>query len=138
MQPFFTKKTNEKIAKEIGTISDYTLNDPKPPPVPKVVVKYRAAKQILEDLDNFAVPGLNGFRDMGDGRDHSDFMLAGDEPRHVSQRRLIEKLIFCSPDFNRLVFDTSFSLADELIRTNTAYCGKIRGEDRFQLDVIKE
>ena len=138
MQPFFTKKTNEKIAREIGTIGDYTLDDPRPPPVPKVVVKYRAIKQILGDMDNFAVSGLTGFKEMGDGRDHSDFMLSGDQPRNISQKRLVEKLIYCSPDFNRLVFDTSFSMADKLIRENTAWVGKIRGEDRYQLDVIKE
>ena len=138
MQPFYTRKTNEKIAREIGTIDDYTFDGPKPPVVPKVEARYRAVRQILGDRDNFAPPILKGFTEMGDGRDHSGFMLMGNEPRHISQRRLVDKLVFCSPDFLPLVFDTSFSLADEALRTNTAYCGKIRGKDRFQLDVIKE
>lgn len=54
-QPMFTRKMNKEIAREIGTIDQYTLDDPLPPPTPLPVVKHSQVTQVLKDQANFHV-----------------------------------------------------------------------------------
>jgi hypothetical protein len=139
MQPMFTKKTNGEIAKEIGTINDYTQDDPKPPPTPKVIFKANAVKAILKDPENFASPWFKAFKDLADGHDYSHFMLSGDGAANASQRKVVGDLLFKLPEFKQLLVDTSFRYADQYIKTEMFYWGKNNaGVPRYELDLVRE
>ncbi|PHH71179.1 hypothetical protein CDD82_6708 [Ophiocordyceps australis] len=87
MQPMFTKAANARIATELGTIAQYTLDDPKPPPHRVVLVTSAAMKQVLGQSDKFAVPWLPGFNALFPGKKTYEwYMLAGDEPRNAEHR----------------------------------------------------
>ncbi|EQK99321.1 linoleate diol synthase [Ophiocordyceps sinensis CO18] len=68
MQPMFTKKVNEEIARELGTMDQYTLDDPKPPPKPVVVFTSAAIKQALGSPKQFAVPWLQAVNSLFPGK----------------------------------------------------------------------
>lgn len=83
-QPMFTRKMNEEIAREIGTIDQYTLDDPSPPPTPLPVVKHSQVTQVLKDQANFRVIWTKFLNDMIPGKTYDDYMLGGDKPANTA------------------------------------------------------
>ena len=49
MQPMYTRKMNEQIARELGNISLYTMDDPAPPPRPVIITRLSTIKDLLAD-----------------------------------------------------------------------------------------
>ncbi|RDA87471.1 hypothetical protein CP532_2800 [Ophiocordyceps camponoti-leonardi (nom. inval.)] len=100
MQPMYTKAANEEIARKLGTIGQFTMDDVRQPPK-TVVVKTRAAvKEVLGQPERFAVPWLRAFHAMfPDGeKDLSWFMLAGDEARNQQNRVELAMVLHGLPD----------------------------------------
>jgi hypothetical protein len=54
-QPMYTRKMNEQIAREIGTIDEYTLDDPSPPPKTVIVTKHSTITKLSKDQANFRI-----------------------------------------------------------------------------------
>ncbi|EGP87976.1 unnamed protein product [Zymoseptoria tritici ST99CH_1A5] len=140
MQPFFSKKMNAQIATELGTIGDFTQDDPKTPPKPKIVTKASTARKILTDSTNFVVPWGKAYRDLNDGHDYSHFMLSGDAPANVEQKKLMHSLLFKSPDFKKLVSETTFRIADKHIKAEMFSMGKdfLDGKPKFEVDLVRD
>ncbi|GIZ44782.1 hypothetical protein CKM354_000797100 [Cercospora kikuchii] len=139
MQPMFTKKTNEQIAKEIGTFGDYTLDDPKPPPMPKIVKTAKEAKAILRDSQNFASPWFKAFEQLADGHDYNHFMLSGEGSAQASQRQLMESLLFRLPEFKQLVRNTAYHYAYSYFKSEMFYWGKNNeGIPRNEIDLVRD
>jgi cytochrome P450 len=104
MQPMYTKKANEAIAREIGTIDQYTLDDPKPPPKPVVLFTNAAIKEALRSPKQYVVPWLQAVNSLfPKKKDLGWFMLAGDEPRNYTQRSDILKAMGKIPNLHNAV-----------------------------------
>ncbi|KAK0716063.1 heme peroxidase [Lasiosphaeris hirsuta] len=135
MQPFYTKKGNEKIARELGTMDQYTLDDPKPPPKPVVVFSTAAIKQVLGNPKQFAVPWLSPINALFPGKkDLSWFMLAGDQPANYAHRTEIEKAWAKTPNLASAVRDFVKRVGTELVKKETFALAK----GLNQLDMIRD
>ncbi|KAI2473738.1 heme peroxidase [Annulohypoxylon bovei var. microspora] len=104
MQPFYTKKANEKIATEFGTIDQYTLAGSKPPSKPVVVYTSKAIKQALSQPKKYVVPWLQPLNSLFPGKkDFGWYMLAGDQPRNFEDRDNMMKAIRKIPNLHTAV-----------------------------------
>ncbi|KAI1462181.1 heme peroxidase [Annulohypoxylon moriforme] len=104
MQPMYTKKANEKIAKEFGTFDQYTLDDPKPPRKTIVVLTSESIKQVLGQPKQFVVPWLQPLNTLFPGKkDFGWYMLAGDEQRNFDDRANTLKAIRKIPNLQNAV-----------------------------------
>lgn len=133
-QPMFTRKMNEEIAREIGTIDQYTLDDPSPPPNPIILAKYSPITKVLEDKTNFRVIWAKYLNDMVPGKKHDSYMLGGDGPGNQAQKDLLTNIIHGPAEFAGLLSQTTLHLAKELLESETVNLGK----DLNQLDIIRE
>ncbi|KUJ23290.1 uncharacterized protein LY89DRAFT_777069 [Mollisia scopiformis] len=108
MQPFYTKNTNEKIAKDLGTLPLYTTADPAPPSAPIPVTKNTTVRSIFKDPAHFAE--TVGFILAGlfpiEKRDFSAYMLAGDSALQTAQRNLVGDILYGSDELKTTL--TSF------------------------------
>lgn len=133
-QPMFTRKMNEQIAREIGTIDQYTLDDPTPPPSPVVLAKHSSITKVLSDKANFRVIWAKYLNDMIPGKKYDSYMLGGDGPANQAQKDLLTTIIYSPAEFTQLLSETSLHLAKELLDAETLNLGK----DLNQLDIIRE
>lgn len=133
-QPMFTRKMNEEIAREIGTIDQYTLDDPSPPPTPLPVVKHSQVTQVLKDQANFRVIWTKFLNDMIPGKTYDDYMLGGDKPANTAQRNLVGDILFSPTEFMQLLSQTEHAVGKELLDAETLALGK----DLNQVDIIRE
>ncbi|KAI9690830.1 MAG: hypothetical protein M1822_008449 [Bathelium mastoideum] len=104
MQPMFTRKMNEQIATEIGTIKQYTRANPARPPVPVILESHSIIRKVLTDQNCFGVPWLAALNDLFPGeKDYSGFMLGGDAQINTVQRNLVGDVIYGPPEFKSLL-----------------------------------
>lgn len=135
MQPMFTKKVNEEIARELGTMDQYTLDDPKPPPKPVVVFTSAAIKQALGSPKQFAVPWLQAVNSLFPGKkDLSWFMLAGDGPRNYEHRANMLKAMGDLPTLHKAVFELVERVGSQLMDKETFELKK----GLNQMDLIRD
>lgn len=105
MQPMYTKKANIEIAKKLGTINQFTLDDPSPPKVPVLINTMAGVKYVLDNPQLF--PGgwkrvlENVFYDQP--RDLSWFMLNGDEPKNYEHRQKMMQAVGKIPNLQQAV-----------------------------------
>jgi hypothetical protein len=132
MQPMFTRKMNEQIAKEIGTIDQYTLADPAPPPQPIILTKYSPITKVLKDQANFKVLWGKYFSDLG--KDYTGFMLGGDKPANTAQRNLVGDIIYGPVEFQQLLSQTILSVGSEILKKEALSLSK----DLYQIDIVRE
>jgi hypothetical protein len=133
-QPMFTRKMNEQIAREIGTIDQYTLEDPSPPRNPKLVDKYSAVTKILSDQTNFRVVWARNLNDMTPGKKYDSYMLGGDAPANTAQRNMVSEIMFSPTEFMQLLSQTSLHVGKELLDGETLRLAS----DLNQVDIIRE
>jgi len=87
MQPMYTKKANIDIAKKLGTINQYTTDDPKPPKRPVLITTVAGIKQALDNPRMFPLGWAKSLNTVFDGKKElSWFMLAGDELSNYKHR----------------------------------------------------
>ncbi|KAJ5758694.1 hypothetical protein N7520_005850 [Penicillium odoratum] len=133
-QPMFTRKMNEQIAREIGTIDQYTLKDPSPPPTPIVLAKYSSVTKVLSDQTNFHVTWAKNLNDMTPGKKYDSYMLGGDAPANAAQRNLVREIMFSPAEFMQLLSQTSMHAGKELLDNETLSLAS----DLNQLDIIRD
>ena len=103
MQPMFTKKANLQIAEELGTRAMFTDQDPKRPPVPKLLTLHQGIRDVLSDKQSFVVPWLKGLNDLFPGKkDYKGFMLGGDAEANAEQRKLVMSVMYSPVDFKTI------------------------------------
>ncbi|EMD84856.1 hypothetical protein COCHEDRAFT_1219837 [Bipolaris maydis C5] len=135
MQPMYTKKANEAIAKEIGTISLYTEADPKPPRPVHVLAEGISVREVLHD-ERFVVPWLPAVNDLfpGSGKDFSWFMLAGDKPENAAQKRMVQEVFHSIPGFEAAISSFVAEVGSKLLAKETF---KMK-EGLNQIDIIRD
>ncbi|ROT36144.1 heme peroxidase [Sodiomyces alkalinus F11] len=137
MQPMYTKKANEAIARKIGTIDQYTLDDPKPPRKAVVVSTSAAIKEVLGDPAKFVVPWLQPTNDIfpgPKGKDLGWFMLAGDQPRNRENRSDMTKAMSKIPNLHEAVHEFIERVGAQLVEKET-FTFK---EGLHQIDLIRD
>ncbi|OHW97456.1 linoleate diol synthase [Colletotrichum incanum] len=136
MQPMYTKKANQAIAKELGTLHLYTSDDPKPPPKPVVLLTGAAIKQVLGNPKQFVVPWLQPLNSLftDSKKDISWFMLAGDDPKNYKHRINITKALGKIPNLHNAVHDFVERVGANLIQKETF---KLK-EGLCQMDLIRD
>ncbi|KAG9253116.1 linoleate diol synthase, partial [Emericellopsis atlantica] len=135
MQPMYTKKMNETIAKEIGTIKQYTLDDPRPPRKRVVLTTAAAIKQVLGNTKQFVVPWLSGLNNVFPGeKDFSWFMLAGDEPRNFAHRASFSKAMGKVENLHGAVHNFVQNIGKQIIDQETFQLK----EGLNQIDLIRD
>ncbi|KAF6789665.1 linoleate diol synthase [Colletotrichum sojae] len=136
MQPMYTKKANENIARELGTFGLYTTDDPKPPPTPVVVITTDSIKKVLGSPKQFVVPWLRPLSEVftEKKRDVGWFMLAGDEQRNLQHRDSVMKAFKKIPNLHNAVHDFIDRVGKQLIQKETF---KMK-EGLCQMDIIRD
>ncbi|KAI3317044.1 heme peroxidase [Xylariaceae sp. AK1471] len=135
MQPMYTKKANAAIAKELGTLDQYTLDDPKPPPKPVVVLSTAAIKQVLGNPKQYVVPWLQPLNTLFPGKkDFNWFMLSGDGPKNLEHRANIMKAFGKLPNLHNAIHEFVQRVGSELIAKET-FTFK---EGLNQIDLIRD
>jgi hypothetical protein len=135
MQPMYTKSANEKIAKEIGTFDQFTLDDPKPPAKATVLVSSSAIKQVLGNPKQYVVPWLKPLNNLFPGKkDFSWFMLAGDQPQNYKHRTDFSKAMSKIPNLHDAIHEFVERQGAKLIQKESFNLKK--GLD--QIDIIRD
>lgn len=135
MQPMFTRKMNETIARELGQIDLYTLDPPKSPRKPVILTNHALIKQVLTDRRCFITvwgPGLNQI--FPGKEDYTTYMLGGDKPANTAQRNLVGDILYGPADFKTLLSDFVFKSATKYLNENLFTLGK----SIQQIDIIRE
>ncbi|KAF4618994.1 hypothetical protein G7Y89_g14852 [Cudoniella acicularis] len=89
MQPMYTRKMNEQIVKELGTISLFSKADPALPAPPVFVPNNAIVQKIFKDQLNFIMPIRYLLNELFPSkRDFSNYMLSGDAAVNTTQRNL--------------------------------------------------
>lgn len=135
MQPMYTKKANEAIAREIGTIELFSLDDPKPPAKPVTIFTSAAIKKTLASPKEFALPWLPAFNSLfSSKRDVSWFMLAGDEPKNIAHRTSFVKALGKIPNLHSTIHQFVGQVGKQLIEKETFSLKKCLD----QIDIIRD
>ncbi|KAK0106849.1 hypothetical protein ONS95_003571 [Cadophora gregata] len=136
MQPMFTWKMNRQIAEEIGTIKQYSLTGPKKPAAPIVLTKHSAITQVLKDQTSFRVPWLPALNDLFPGKtDYSSFMLSGDGPENLTQRALLQSIMYGPDEFTKLVMEFVTATAKRSLELEGF---KMNADNLCQIDIIRD
>lgn len=133
-QPMFTRKMNEEIAREIGTIGDYTLAGPAPPPRTVPVVKHSTVTKVLNDQANFHVTWTRYLNDMTPGKKYDSYMLCGDEAVNSAQKKLVHDILYGPDEFLQLIHSSTESVTKELLEAQTLALSK----NLNQVDIIRD
>lgn len=135
MQPMYTKKANIQIAKKLGTIDQFTVDDPKPPKQPIIVTSNATAKKALSNPDTFATPWLAGINALFPGKkDYSWFMLSGDGPTHVAHRQSMLKAVQKIPNLHTALHQFIDNVGAKLIEKETFKLS----QGLHQIDIIRD
>ncbi|KAI9671612.1 MAG: hypothetical protein M1829_004617 [Trizodia sp. TS-e1964] len=135
MQPMFTRKMNEQIATEIGTIADYTLDDPSPPRPPVILTKHALICSVLKDQNAFKVPWLKALNDLFPGKkDYSGFMLGADKPINTAQRNLVGDILYGPAEIKKLLADFVLNAGFAQLKSETFALTKSLN----QIDIIRD
>ncbi|KAI5306174.1 hypothetical protein KEM56_001984 [Ascosphaera pollenicola] len=133
-QPMFTRKMNETIAREIGTIDDYNLAGPSPPPNTVPVMKYSTVTKVVNDQANFHVIWTKYLNDMTPGKKYDSYMLCGDEAANTAQKKLVHDILYGPDEFLQLIHSSTESVVKELLEAETLSLGK----NLNQIDIIRD
>lgn len=135
MQPMYTKKANESIAKELGTIAQFTTADPKPPAKAVVIYTHESIKHILKNPKQFPIIWNTALSALWPGKkDLSWFMLSGDEPRNHANRVNMSKAMGKLPNMHEAIHKFIQTVGTQLIEKESFTLRK--GLD--QLDIIRD
>ena len=135
MQPMFTKNMNEEIAREFGTIAQYTLDGPSAPRRPVLLTNHALIRKVLKNQRCFVVPWTAALNQLFPGKeDYSTYMLGGDKAVNTAQRNLVGDTLYGPTDFKALLSDFVSTVGTSYLKTNMFTLGK----SLQQIDIIRE
>ncbi|KAM3542308.1 hypothetical protein ARSEF1564_004756 [Beauveria bassiana] len=116
MQPMYTKKANMDIAKELGTLEQYSLEPAKPPKLPVVISTAAGIKQVLGNPDAFPLGWGEVLNNIFYGkRDVGWFMLAGTEPRNIEHRNKSAEAFSKLPNLQQAIYQMIERVGADLV-----------------------
>ncbi|KAF4123830.1 hypothetical protein GMORB2_5546 [Geosmithia morbida] len=135
MQPMYTKKANVEIAKKLGTIDQYSLDDPKPPARKVALFSADSIKHVMGNPKSFPLIWNRGLNLLYPGKkDLSWFMLCGDEPKNLDHRDKMLQAMGKIPNIRKTTADFVSRLGSELIQRESFQLKK----GLIQMDVVRD
>ncbi|KAI8959978.1 heme peroxidase [Daldinia sp. FL1419] len=135
MQPFYTKKANTAIAKELGTLDQFSQADPQPPRTNVVLFTSPSIKKVLSNHREFLIPWASPLNDLFPGKkDVSWYMLAGDQPQNEADRANMLKALGKVPDIRGAIQRFVATAGSKLIQKETFELKK----GLNQIDLIRD
>jgi len=139
MQPMYTKKMNQQIAEEIGTIKQYTRDDPKPPRTNVLLSKCSQVTKVLKDQKKFVVPWTPAINNLFPGeKDFSGFMLGGDKAENIAQRNLVGDIMYEVQVFKKHFSDFISNVGSTFLNTEAFEAFQMNSKGLTQIDIIRE
>lgn len=129
MQPMYLPSMNQEIAKQFGTIDQYSPDPPAPPPKMTILSTHTAISSLLNDQRNFKVKYGVQLPDLV----FADYMLQGDGTANGENHKLVAQRMINVPGGLDL-YQNSFEQTMRRILTREAY----KLGDYFQVDMTKE
>ena len=129
MQPMYLPSMNAAIFKELGTINQFCLDPPAPPPKTTVLNTQAAISGLLNDQANFKVKYGWQLPDLV----FPDYMLVGDGSKNTANHQFVGQRLMNVPGGLDL-YAKSFDDTTRAILARESYklC------DTFQVDMTKE
>jgi cytochrome P450 len=137
MQPMYTKQGNEKIAKELGILDQYSSEDPRAPPKTVALLTDAAIRQALINTKQFSIPTPTSITDLFPAsakKDLSWFLSTSEEPLTFTHRAYIEKAMTKIPNLATSVRDFIDRVGSKLIDKETFALT----EHLSQLDILRD
>ena len=127
MQPMYLPSMNVEIFKQLGTLDQYCLDPPAPPPKMTILNKHASISALLNDQANFKVKYGMKLSDLV----FPDFMFMGDGPTHRANHAFVAERVM-SPGMGTYAKSTEETMRKILARESYKL-----GEP-FQVDITKE
>lgn len=137
MQPMYTKQGNEKIAKELGILDQYSSSDPSPPPRTVSLSTSIAIRQALTNTSQFSIPPLTNLIDLfpsSPKKDLSWFLSPTEDPLLSTHRAYIEPSLSRIPNLPTTIRDF-ISLAGTKLITQQTFS---LSPHLSQLDILRD
>lgn len=136
MQPMYTKQANIEIAKKLGTIHHYSLEDPSPPRTPVLVTSAAGIKHVLSNPQSFS-GGWNAilsqiFYDAP--QDLSWFMMCGDRPINIQHRQMMVEASSIIGDLQQPVLNLVDHVGARILEKEAFELKK----GLYQVDIIRD
>lgn len=129
MQPMYLPSMNAEIFKEFGTMDQYCLDPPAPPPKVTVLNSHAAISALLNDQANFKVKYGMQLPDLV----FPEFMLQGDGRKNTDNHKFVGQCMMNVPGGMDL-YAKSFDETTRKILARESY----KLGDTFQVDITKE
>ncbi|KAK0508750.1 hypothetical protein JMJ35_009026 [Cladonia borealis] len=129
MQPMYLPSMNKKIFEEFGTMDQYCLDPPAPPPKMVVLNSHAAISALLNDQANFKVKYGMQLPDLV----FPEYMLQGDGPKNRDNHKFVAQRMMNVPTGLDL-YARSFYEATHKILAREAY----KLGNTFQVDITKD
>ncbi|KIW81777.1 hypothetical protein Z517_04803 [Fonsecaea pedrosoi CBS 271.37] len=130
MFPLTVPEENRKILTKLGKEQDYNFDRPTYIGVPTSIRSWKAVTGVLGDQASFSVPwGPHTFY-----LTHQDYMLSGDSAANATQRKEVEKALYCPVNGLAQVQKFYEDLTTQLV---VARSERLRGE-WYQLDACRD
>ena len=129
MQPMYLPSMNAEIFKKFGTMDQYCLDPPAPPPKVTVLNSHAAISALLNDQANFKVKYGMQLPDLV----FPEFMLQGDGRKNTDNRKFVGQRMMNVPGGMDL-YAKSFDETTRKILARESY----KLGDTFQVDITKE
>ncbi|KAG9780764.1 heme peroxidase, partial [Aureobasidium melanogenum] len=130
MFPFTVPKENRKILRKLGKEQDYNFQRPSYVGMPTSIRSWKGVTKILGDQSSFSVP----WGEHTSYLTHHDYMLSGDSAANSTQRREVQKAMYCPVNGLAQVQEFYEDLTTQLV---VARSERLRGE-WYQLDACRD
>lgn len=129
MQPMYLPSMNEKIFKEFGTMIQYCLDPPAPPPKLTLLNTHAAITALLDDQANFKVKYGFQLPDLV----FPEYMLQGDGPGNRDNHAFVAQRMMNVPTGLELYAKSHYETTRKILAREAYKLG-----DTFQVDITKE
>ncbi|KAL8910281.1 MAG: hypothetical protein Q9171_004404 [Xanthocarpia ochracea] len=129
MQPMYLPSMNEEIAKELGTIDQYNLGPPAPPPNITVLTTHAAIAALLDDQANFKVKYGMQLPDLV----FPEYMLQGDGDANRENHKFVAQRIMNVPGGLDLYAEAFHETMRKILAREAYKLG-----NQFQVDMTKD
>ena len=129
MQPMYLPSMNEQIFKELGTINQYCLDPPGPPPKTTLLNTHAAINALLDDHANFKVKYGWQLPDLV----FPEYMLTGDGPKNRDNHKVVAQRKMNVPGGLELYAKSFYETTRKILARESYKLGKT-----FQVDITKE
>lgn len=129
MQPMYLPSMNAAICKQFGTMDQFCLDPPAPPPKMTILNSQAAISALLNDQANFKVKYGMQLPDLV----YPEYMLEGDGPKNTENHEFVARRLMNVPGGMDLYAKSFVETTRKILARESYKLGKM-----FQVDMTKE